>query len=297
MRTGVRVEGAVQGVGFRPFVHALATALGLTGLVGNDARGVFIEVEGDPEAVARFLGGLREPPPLAVVERITTRALRPDGLGGFAIVGSDAAGRPRTLVSPVSATCDACLRELRDPADRRHGHPFVNCTGCGPRFTIVTGVPYDRPNTTMAGFAMCAACAAEYGDPADRRFHAQPVCCPACGPRLALCDADGRRLPGDPVTAARALLAAGGVLAVKGLGGYHLAATAGDESAVAALRSRKHRADRPFAVLAADVPAARRLAEVDAAEEALLTSPRRPVVLLRRRGRAPLAPAGAPGGP
>src|SRR3569833_1994759 len=144
--------------------------------------------------------------------------------------------------------------------------PFVHA--------LATGVPYDRPNTTMAGFATCAACAAEYGDPADRRFHAQPVCCPACGPRLALCDAGGRRLPGDPVTAARALLAAGGVLAVKGLGGCHLAATAGDESAVAALRSRKHRADRPFAVLAADVPAARRLAEVDAAEEALLTSPR-----------------------
>jgi hydrogenase maturation protein HypF len=291
----VRVEGTVQGVGFRPFVHGLATGLGLSGLVGNDARGVFIEVEGDPEAVERFLGGLREPPPLAVIERITTRALPPGGSRGFAIVGSDDNGRRAALVAADSATCDDCLRELRDPADRRHGYPFVNCTGCGPRFTIVTDVPYDRPNTTMARFAMCDACAAEYHDPADRRFHAQPVCCPACGPRLALRDAGGRNLPGDPVKAARALLADGGVLALKGLGGYHLAATARDESAVAALRSRKRREDKPFAVMVADVPAARRLAAVAPAEEALLTSARRPIVLLRRRADAPLAGSVAPG--
>ena len=194
-----------------------------------------------------------------------------------------------------SATCADCLRELRDPADRRHGYPFVNCTDCGPRFTIVTGVPYDRPNTTMAGFAMCDACAAEYHDPADRRFHAQPVCCPACGPRLALLDADRRALPGEPVKAARALLRRGGVLAVKGLGGYHLAATAADESAVAALRSRKHREDKPFAVLVPDLAAARRLGAADPAEEAVLTGARRPIVLLRRHADAPLAAAVAPG--
>jgi hydrogenase maturation protein HypF len=295
VRTEVRVEGTVQGVGFRPFVHGLATGLGLAGLVGNDASGVFIEVEGDAGAVERFVDGLREPPPLAVIERISTRSLSPDGHRGFRIVGSDASGRPRTLVTADSATCADCLRELADPADRRHGYPFVNCTNCGPRFTIVTGVPYDRPNTTMAGFAMCAACAAEYGDPADRRFHAQPVCCPACGPRVVLLDPAGRALPGEPVEAARALLRRGGILALKGLGGYHLAATAGDESAVAALRSRKHREDKPFAVLVPDLPAARRLGAVDSAEEALLTSGRRPIVLLRRHADAPLAEAVAPG--
>ena len=295
VRTEVRVDGTVQGVGFRPFVHGLATRLGLDGLVGNDARGVFIEVEGDAAAVERFLSGLRQPPPLAVVERISTRTLAPDGRSGFAIVGSDGTGRRNALVPPDSATCADCLRELRDPADRRHGYPFINCTNCGPRFTIVTGVPYDRPNTTMAGFAMCDACAAEYHDPSDRRFHAQPVCCPACGPRLALLDPGGRPLPGEPLDAARTLLRQGGVLAVKGLGGYHLAALAADEAAVAALRSRKHREDKPFAVLAADLSAARLLGEVDETEEALLTGTRRPIVLLRRRSGAPLAAAVAPG--
>jgi hydrogenase maturation protein HypF len=291
----VRVEGTVQGVGFRPFVHGLATGLGLAGLVGNDSRGVFIEVEGDLHAVERFLTGLREPPPLALIERISTRPLSPDGLSGFAIVGSDTSGRRSVLVSADSATCADCLRELRDPADRRYGYPFVNCTNCGPRFTIVTDVPYDRPNTTMAGFAMCAACAAEYRDPADRRFHAQPVCCPACGPHVTLRDAGGRALPGEPIEAARALLRQGGILALKGLGGYHLAATAGDESAVAALRSRKHREDKPFAVMAADVRSARRLGEVGPAEEALLRSVRRPIVLLRRLAGVPLAGSVAPG--
>ena len=295
VRTEVRIEGTVQGVGFRPFVHGLATGLGLAGLVGNDARGVFIEVEGDAGAVERFLSGLRAPPPLAVVERISTRSLSPEGHHGFAIVGSDATGRRGALVSADSATCADCLRELEDPADRRHGYPFVNCTNCGPRFTIVTGVPYDRPNTTMAGFAMCAACAAEYRDPGDRRFHAQPVCCPACGPRVVLLDSGGRPLPGEPVAAARALLRRGGILALKGLGGYHLAATAADESAVAGLRSRKHREDKPFAVLVPDLSSARRLGAVDPAEEALLTSGRRPIVLLRRHGDAPLAGAVAPG--
>jgi hydrogenase maturation protein HypF len=296
VRTEVKVEGTVQGVGFRPFVHGLATGLGLAGLVRNDSRGVFIEVEGDVHAVERFLSGLREPPPLALIERISTRPLPPDGRTGFAIVGSsDTVGRRSVLVSADSATCADCLRELRDPADRRYGYPFVNCTNCGPRFTIVTDVPYDRPNTTMAGFGMCAGCAAEYRDPADRRFHAQPVCCPACGPRVVLRDARGRALPGEPVEAARALLRRGGILALKGLGGYHLAATAGDESAVAALRSRKHREDKPFAVMVADASTARCLGEVNPAEEALLSGARRPIVLLRRRADAPLARAVAPG--
>ncbi len=285
----------MQGVGFRPFVHNLATGLGLAGLVGNDAGGVFIEVEGDGETVERFLRALNSPPPLAVIERITVRPLPVNGGGGFTIVGSDAGGRRRALVSADSATCADCLREMRDPADRRYGYPFVTCTGCGPRFTIVTDVPYDRPNTTMAGFAMCADCAAEYRDPADRRFHAQPVCCPACGPRLVLRDRAGRALPGEPIEEARALLRSGAVLAVKGLGGYHLAATAADESAVAALRARKHREDKPFAVMVPDVASARLLAEIEPAEEALLSGPERPIVLLRRRPDAPLATAVAPG--
>jgi hydrogenase maturation protein HypF len=295
VRTEVRVEGTVQGVGFRPFVHGLATGLGLAGLVGNDSRGVFIEVEGDGDAVESFLHGLRNPPPLAVIERISTRPLETSGHDGFAIVGSGAGGRRGALVSFDSTTCADCLREFRDPADRRHGYAFVNCTNCGPRFTIVTDVPYDRPNTTMAGFTMCARCAAEYHDPRDRRFHAQPVCCPACGPRLVLRDTGGRTLPGEPVAAARALLRQGGILAVKGLGGYHLAATAGDEAAVAALRSRKHREDKPFAVMAPGLREARLLGDIDAAEEALLTGVRRPVLLLRRRTGAPLAAAVAPG--
>jgi hydrogenase maturation protein HypF len=283
-RTRVRVEGIVQGVGFRPFVHALAGRLGLAGLVGNDAGGVFVEVEGTGEAVERFLAALwREAPPLAVIERVTATPLAPTGGRGFAIAASQEGGARQTLVSPDTATCADCLRELHDPADRRHRYPFINCTNCGPRFTIVRDVPYDRPATTMAGFAMCADCAREYHDPADRRFHAQPVCCPACGPALALLDREGRAAAGDPLAEAAARLREGAVVAVKGLGGYHLAADAASEPAVAALRARKHREDKPFAVMAADTDAARRLCLVDPVEAALLESPRRPIVLLRRK--------------
>ncbi|MEV4455669.1 carbamoyltransferase HypF [Microbispora sp. NPDC049633] len=280
----VRVEGIVQGVGFRPFVYGLATRLGLAGVVGNDERGVFIEVEGGSAPVEQFLAALAgDPPPLAVIERISTGPAPVTGRRTFVIAPSTACGDRRALVSPDVATCDACLRELTDPADRRHGYAFINCTGCGPRFTIVRDVPYDRANTTMAGFRMCADCAREYHDPADRRFHAQPVCCPACGPRLRFVGSGSGGDPaGDPLARAVRLLRAGGVLAVKGLGGYHLAALAADEPAVAALRSRKHREDKPFAVMAGDLDEARRLCVVDPAEERLLTGPARPVVLLRR---------------
>src|ERR687891_1461299 len=223
-RTRVRVEGIVQGVGFRPFVHALAGRLGLAGLVGNDAGGVFVEVEGTGEAVERFLAALsREAPPLAVIERVTATPLAPTGSRGFAIAASQGGGERQTLVSPDTATCADCLRELHDPGDRRHRYPFINCTNCGPRFTIVRDVPYDRPATTMAGFAMCADCAREYHDPADRRFHAQPVCCPACGPALALLDRDGRPVAGEPLATAAARLRDGAVGAGKGLGGHPLA--------------------------------------------------------------------------
>jgi hydrogenase maturation protein HypF len=249
-RTRVRVEGIVQGVGFRPFVHALAGRLGLAGLVGNDAGGVFVEVEGAGEAVERFLEALRrEAPPLAVIERVTATPLSPTGTSGFAIAPSQAGGERQALVSPDTATCADCLAELGDPADRRHRYPFVNCTNCGPRFTIIRDVPYDRPATTMAAFAMCADCAREYHDPGDRRFHAQPVCCPACGPALRSLDRNGRPVGGDPLAGAAARLRDGAVVAVKGLGGYHLAADAAGEPAVAALRARKHREDKPFAVM------------------------------------------------
>jgi hydrogenase maturation protein HypF len=294
VRTAVRVEGVVQGVGFRPFVYALATGLGLTGLVGNDLDGVFAEVEGPAAAVGEFLRRLeRDAPPLARIERVTATAITPrrPAEARFVIAASDAqTGLRRTLVSADTATCADCLRELGDPADRRCNYPFINCTNCGPRFTIVRDVPYDRPLTTMAPFVMCERCAAEYHDPADRRFHAQPVCCPACGPRLALND-DAT----DPLRAAAELLRHGQILAVKGLGGYHLAADAGCEQAVAALRARKHREDKPFAVMAADLAAAAELAEVDAAAAALLTSPARPIGLLPKRPDAAVARATAPG--
>jgi hydrogenase maturation protein HypF len=290
------VEGIVQGVGFRPFVYSLATRLGLGGLVGNDVDGVFVEVEGPEAAVRDFLDLLRrQAPPMARIDRITTAPLAPDGRAGFAIAPSPAGGERRALVSPDCATCDDCLRELAGPGGRRFGYPFLNCTNCGPRFTIVRDVPYDRPFTTMAGFAMCERCAAEYHDPADRRFHAQPTCCPDCGPRLALTAPGGSPLPGDPVAEAARLLAEGRVLAVKGLGGYHLAADAASEHAAGALRARKHREDKPFALMVADLAAAGRLCEVDEAAAGLLASPRRPVVLMARRPGAAVAEAVAPG--
>jgi len=300
VRVAIRVQGVVQGVGFRPFVYSLATGLGLTGLVGNDTDGVFAEVEGPAPAVREFLRRLeREAPPLARIEQVSTRAVSPArSERSFVIVASTSvkgSGPHRTLVSADTATCADCLSELSDPADRRYRYPFINCTNCGPRFTIVRDVPYDRPSTTMAPFAMCEACAAEYHDPADRRFHAQPTCCPACGPRLAL---DGTVLANtgnNPIRNAAELLEQGQILAVKGLGGYHLAADAGSEAAVAALRARKHREDKPFAVMAADLAAAEDLAEVDAAAAVLLTSPARPIVLLPRKPTAKIAHATAPG--
>jgi hydrogenase maturation protein HypF len=296
IRTLVRVEGIVQGVGFRPFVYSLATGLGLGGVVGNDVDGVFAEVEGAPEAVGEFMLALRrDAPPLASIERIATSPLHPDGSTVFSIAPSQPGGSRRTLVSADIATCDDCLAELDDPAGRRFGYPFINCTNCGPRFTIVTGVPYDRALTTMAGFAMCTPCAREYHDPADRRFHAQPTCCPDCGPRLLLTTSTGAALPVDPITGAAEVLAGGGVLAVKGLGGYHLAADAMSEPAAAALRARKHREDKPFAVMVAGLDQARLLCEVDEAAGALLTSRRRPIVLLPRLTGAGLPPQVAPG--
>ncbi|MBB5897638.1 hydrogenase maturation protein HypF [Kutzneria kofuensis] len=290
IRRDVRVDGVVQGVGFRPYVHALATRLRLAGRVGNDVAGVFVEVEGAPEDVGEFLTALeRDAPPLARIEHVHVSEAAPRGLAGFEIAASDAHGVRNTLVSADSATCADCLRELFDPADRRYRYPFVNCTNCGPRFTIVRDVPYDRPLTTMAGFAMCGPCRTEYEDPRDRRFHAQPTCCPACGPRLALGDA------ADPLAEAVRRLRRGEILAVKGLGGYHLAVTASHPTGAATLRARKHREDKPFAVMAADVAQARGLCEVDERSLRDLTGHRRPIVLMPRRSDAPIADAVAPG--
>jgi hydrogenase maturation protein HypF len=298
-RARARVTGTVQGVGFRPFVYRLATELGLEGWVLNDTRGVILEVEGEAAAVVALLARVEgEAPPLAAVESIEPTDLEPRReCAGFVILASDAGGEAAAPVSPDSATCADCLAELLEPADRRHRYPFINCTNCGPRFTIVEGVPYDRPLTTMSGFAMCERCLAEYEDPLDRRFHAQPNACPECGPRARFVTADGEEIaPGaaDAVAAAAAALRDGAVLAVKGIGGYHLACRADDERAVAALRSRKHREEKPFALLVADLAAAAELVELGEEEATLLDSRARPIVLARRRRDAPVAAAVAP---
>lgn len=298
-RRRFEVSGVVQGVGFRPFVYATASALGLAGSVANTSAGVVAEVEGEAEAVAEFGRRLRtDAPPLAVVESVDESGQQPCGGTGFTIEDSRGGERARTLVSPDVATCAECLDELRDPANRRYRHPFLTCTHCGPRFTIVTGTPYDRAATTMADFAMCDACRAEYEDPGDRRFHAQPIACHDCGPRLELVGAgDGPVRHGEEaLRAARELLADGRIVAVKGLGGYHLACDARDDGAVAELRRRKGRGGKPFAVMARDRDTAARLVTMTGAEEELLTSPRRPIVLLPRHPYAPapgLSDAGA----
>jgi hydrogenase maturation protein HypF len=281
------VTGVVQGVGFRPFVHGLATRHVLSGFVLNDGRGVVIEAEGPGEALDAFAVGLRaEAPGLARVEDVAETSLEPCGESGFAIAASAPSPPPPgspARVPPDVATCDACVRELFDPLDRRYRYPFVNCTACGPRFTIARQVPYDRANTTMAGFEMCAECRREYEDPGDRRFHAEPIACPACGPRLSM-----------PLEEAVDMLGSGSILAVKGLGGWHLACDARSESAVSRLRGRKHREEKPFAVMASDASA---LGEVDATEERLLRSMERPIVLLRKATDTALAEAVAPGNP
>ena len=299
-RVRARVDGTVQGVGYRPFVYRLAAELGISGWVLNDERGVLVEAEGPPDAVHVFLARLRaDAPPLAEVRGVEAEDVPVVGDPGFEIVASERGGAATAPVTPDSATCDDCLAELADPEDRRHRYPFLNCTNCGPRFTIVRGIPYDRPLTTMADFEMCDACRAEYEDPSDRRFHAQPNACPACGPQVRLVERNGERVDGveDAVRAAADDLLAGRILAVKGLGGYHLACRADSEEAVAALRSRKRREDRPFALLVLDVQTARRLVELGPQEEALLTSRERPIVLARRLADAPVAASVAPDAP
>ena len=301
-RRRLRVRGTVQGVGFRPFVYRLAVDLDLAGSVWNDSEGVVVEAEGPParlDELARRLAA--DAPPLAAVTAVEATPLPPGaaGPGGFTIVESRADAAPAAAVSVDAATCADCLAEFDDPSDRRFRYPFVNCTNCGPRYTIIRSVPYDRAATTMAGFTMCPACRAEYEDPADRRFHAEPNACPACGPHLRYLTPDGtvRAERGDALAEAVDDLAAGRVVGVKGLGGWHLAVPADGEQAVADLRRRKARDDKPFAVMVPDLATARLLCDLSPDAEAALSSPRRPIVLARRRPGAPVAAGVAPGLP
>ncbi len=283
VRVRLDITGVVQGVGFRPAVARIAAEFGLGGWVYNDAGSVHCELEGPAGDVEAAVSALRErPPPMARIDSLELSAVDPSGTRGFEIVASRAGDDSRTLVPPDIAVCADCLREMRDPADRRYRHPFITCTNCGPRYTVIADLPYDRPATTMAGFPMCQACAVEYHDPTDRRYHAQTIACPDCGPSL-----------GDLEAAAEALLA-GKVLAIKGIGGFHLACRADDDTVVTLLRTRKNRPAKPFAVMVADLDAARAIAEIDDAAAAVLTSPAAPIVLLARRGSV-VSEAVAPG--
>ncbi len=297
-RKAIRVRGVVQGVGFRPAIHRLAGALALTGFVRNELDSVLIEIEGDHAQLLRFMDALpRGLPPSARIESLEEAWVSPRGDGAFRIAESPlgAGSRPRAALPPDQAPCAACARELADPANRRFRYPFINCTDCGPRFTIARELPYDRERTTMRAFVLCAACEREYRDPGDRRFHAEPNACPSCGPRLRF-EHGGRNLEGEPALAAAArLLSEGGLVAVKGVGGFLLAADATNEEAVARLRARKRRPAKPLAVMARDLAHAARIARLDAASRALLASAARPIVLAPAREGAPLAPNVAPG--
>ncbi len=276
------MRGLVQGVGFRPFVHRLAHSLDLAGWVRNDSAGVTVEVEGAPAAVAAFRDRLpRDAPAIANVVSTEESPIPATGERGFQVVSSFAGREPATLPPPDIGTCAACLAELRDPADRRFGYPFLNCTDCGPRYTILDALPYDRVRTAMAAFPLCRDCRAEYEEIRDRRYHAEPVACPACGPRVWLTDPAGHRIAApDPIREAARRLAAGEILAIKGLGGFHLACHAAAPAALVRLRARKSRPDKPLAVMARDVEMIRSFASVSAEEEALLRQWRRPIVLL-----------------
>jgi hydrogenase maturation protein HypF len=293
------VTGIVQGVGFRPFVCRLAGELGVDGLVGNDASSVFVEAEAPAEVLERFVERISsDAPPLAMVESVQSSPGVASGRRGFSIVASRDSPGAVTVVAPDTAVCDDCLAEMWDPGNRRYLHPFISCTNCGPRFTIITGVPYDRPFTTMRGFPLCEACRDEYDDPKDRRFHAQPISCHHCGPSVSYSAPGGEPLRGlVALNAAAAALAGGAILAVKGLGGYHLVCDATSDQAVGELRRRKGRAHKPFAVMAGDLDGARAIANLDTGEAALLSSPARPIVLCEAQPGAGLSPLVAPGNP
>ncbi len=298
-RRSIAIQGTVHGVGFRPFVYGLAARLALGGFVKNDVGGVCIEVEGEAKALDQFMAQLAtDAPPLAHIEDVKweNRPIRGDR--SFQIQQSVREQAGPITITPDAATCDQCVAELLNPHDRRYRYPFLNCTNCGPRLTIVTAAPYDRQRTTMAGFAMCAACRAEYEDPGNRRFHAQPIACPVCGPQLMAMDPTGGKIScSDPLALLVDVLRAGQIAAVKGLGGYHLVCVATNKTAVAELRRRKHRDEKPFALMAFDTAAAARICKVSKAQEALLASTRRPIVLLQKLAGSGIAEEVAPGNP
>ncbi len=280
----IDIQGIVQGVGFRPFVYQAAVRLGLKGFVSNTSNGVFIHIEGPSAAIRSFIDGFSTHlPPLARITRLTETPAATSGYDTFQIASSVEGLRRNTLISPDVCICDDCLQELFDPADRRYRYPFINCTHCGPRYTIIDDIPYDRPHTSMKGFRMCSRCQAEYDDPMDRRFHAQPNACPDCGPRLLLHDGDGGLLSiPDPLEETIRLLREGAIVAIKGLGGFHLACDATNEASVRTLRQRKHREEKPLAVMAPDVETAKRFARIEPEDEALLRSRQRPIVLCEK---------------
>ena len=293
----IEVNGIVQGVGFRPFVYNLANQYDLRGEVANTAAGVSIHIQGPPEGIQAFETDLAAKcPPLAHVVEISRRAASVEPYAEFRIVKSRGQAQMSTLISPDVSICDDCLRELFDPHDRRYLYPFINCTNCGPRYTIIDDIPYDRPRTSMRHFKMCAACQAEYDDPTNRRFHAQPNACAQCGPHVSFYD-NHRKLitTADPIKTAADQIRQGRIVAVKGLGGYHLVVDALNSKAVMRLRSRKLREEKPFAIMSADLKSIRKYARVGTQEEKLLTSIQRPIVLLQKRKPNPISTAVAPG--
>jgi hydrogenase maturation protein HypF len=294
-RKAIEITGIVQGIGYRPFVYNLALALSIRGWVLNNESGVLIEAEGDDGALERFIEGLTAlAPPLARIETLKANPLEPQGYSHFEIRQSKGASEGFTLISPDVATCDACLAELLSPGNFRYRYPFINCTLCGPRFTIIKDIPYDRHKTTMVPFTLCPACRKEYENPVDRRFHAQPNACPACGPSLRLLDRKGETLPGDALDKTLDLLLQGSIVAVKGIGGFHLVCNAENHGSVSLLRSRKFREDKPFAVMCRDLEEVRAHCHVREEEERLLCSPERPIVLLDRKKDSSIAPSVAP---
>lgn len=300
-RLSVTVRGAVQGVGFRPFVHKIATRLGLTGWVKNSSQGVFIEVEGGREILDTFLTRLHaEKPPLAYFQSVETAFLDATGAHDFKILASDDSGAKIAVVLPDAAVCADCVREIYDPLDRRFRYPFTNCTNCGPRYSIIEAIPYDRPHTSMKKFRMCEACWMEYNDPNDRRFHAQPNACPTCGPRLGFWDRAGCDLSqlDDPLLAAAQSLREGEIVAVKGLGGFHLMVDARNSAAVRELRRRKHREEKPLAVMFPDLESIEEACKLSEQKIRILTSPASPIVLLEKRfGSDAVCEDVAPGNP
>jgi hydrogenase maturation protein HypF len=284
-RIRLTVRGRVQGVGFRPAIYRLAREMELAGFVRNTRRGVVIELEGSIASIESFGDHLATAlPPLARIDAVDAAELDTFGTDGFTVESSEEPGHGEALYPVDTATCGDCLLELRDPADKRYRYPFINCTNCGPRFSLIEGLPYDRPLTTMQDFEMDPFCRKQYMDPADRRFHAEPISCPDCGPRLTLLDARGKGIAGEPLGVARRMIEDGAVMAVKGLGGYHLACLATESEVVERLRSRKGRPAKPFALMFRDLDAVERYCRVDESERRLLLSPESPIVLLRRAG-------------